>query len=257
MGSSGKQRAPLRDWPGAEFSEVAVIVMPANSSGWFWHSLARETGRLGHLFSPGGQRGPWPWFPYALDNGAFSCWTEKGNSFDDAKWSAFEFQWRKLLFWAQAAPLKAKWAIVPDVPGDAARTIERWAQYAPIVQRAGIPLAVAVQNGMTPETVRALSPAPEVIAVGGSTEWKWETVAMWAREFPRVHLLRCNSPTKLYELEAMGVESCDGTGWSRGNRTQTAGLEEWARSRARPVSFPLHPHVCRADRTPWQDSLIA
>ena len=46
-----------------------MIVMPANSSGWFWHSLARETGRLGHLYSPGGQMGPWPWFPYALDKG--------------------------------------------------------------------------------------------------------------------------------------------------------------------------------------------
>lgn len=59
-----------------------MIVMPANSSGWFWHSLARETGRLGHLYSPGGQRGPWPWFPYALDNGAYACWTVKHLSVD-------------------------------------------------------------------------------------------------------------------------------------------------------------------------------
>jgi hypothetical protein len=107
---------------------------------------------------------------------------------------------------------------------------------------------------MTPASVRALKIQPDVIAVGGSTEWKWATVAEWAREFPRVHLLRCNSPTRLYELEAMGVESCDGTGWGRGDRRQTAGLEGWARSRAKPVDFPLWPHNCRANRTPNQEA---
>ena len=35
-----------------------MLVMPANSTGWFWHCLGRETGRIGHLFSPGAQRGP-------------------------------------------------------------------------------------------------------------------------------------------------------------------------------------------------------
>jgi hypothetical protein len=60
-----------------------MIVMPACSSGWLWHSLARETGRIGHLYSPRSQRGPWPWFPYACDNGAFSCWNPIENTFDN------------------------------------------------------------------------------------------------------------------------------------------------------------------------------
>lgn len=50
-----------------------MIVMPANSSGWFWHALARETGRLG------------------------------------------------LVVWSQVAKARPLWAIVPDVPGNAAR----------------------------------------------------------------------------------------------------------------------------------------
>jgi hypothetical protein len=229
-----------------------VIVMPANASGWFWHALARETGRLGHLFSPGGQRGPWPWFPYALDNGAFSCWDARANTFDEVRWAATERVWHRLVFWAQAAPIAPLWAIVPDVPGNAGATLERWERYAPQMRR--IPRALAVQDGMDVGDVKALDPAPEVIAVGGTTEWKWATVATWAAEFPRVHLLRCNSPTKLYELEALGVESCDGTGWSRGDRKQTAGLEEWARSRAAPVTHPLWPHVCRAPRVRAQEA---
>jgi hypothetical protein len=222
-----------------------MIVMPACSSGWFWHCLARETGRLGHLFSPRAQRGPWPWLPYALDNGAFSCWEPVSNTFDSEKWQANEHYWRQLLFWAQAAPFPARWAIVPDVPGNADATIAQWGKYAAEVIAARIPLAIAVQDGMTPEQVRRLTPKAEVIAIGGSTEWKWATVEMWAAEFPRVHLLRCNAPGKLQYLHDLGIESTDGTGWNRGDRKQTAGLEGWCRANATPALSPLWPHVCR------------
>lgn len=223
-----------------------MIVMPSNSSGWFWHSLARETGRLGHLYSPRAQRGPWPWFPYACDNGAFSCWNSASNTFDHKKWAANEQAWRELLVWCQCAPIKPLWAIVPDVPGDRDATLDRWAVYAPEVVESRIPLAIAVQDGMTPEDVRQLKVQPEVICIGGSTEWKWQTVEVWAKAFERVHLLRCNMPTKLDYLEALGIESCDGTGWNRGDRKETAGLENWCRNKAIPTIEPLWPHVCRA-----------
>jgi len=52
---------------------------------------------------------------------------------------------------------------------------------------------------------------------------------MWARAFDRVHLLRCNMPDKLDYLMQLGVESCDGTGWNRGSRNQTLGLEQWCK----------------------------
>jgi hypothetical protein len=110
---------------------------------------------------------------------------------------------------------------------------------------AKIPLAIAVQNGMIPETIKKLEIQPDVICVGGTTEWKWDTAEMWCKEFPRVHLLRCNSPAKLYLLEEWGAESCDGTGWNRGDRNQTSGLEQWCRERANPVDTPLWPFVCR------------
>ncbi len=223
-----------------------MIVMPSNSTGWFWHALSRETGRLGHLYSPGAQRGPWPWFPFALDNGAFSAWTEKTNFFDEEKWAIIERRWHQLIVWTQVKPQKPLWAIVPDVPGNAERTLERWEQY--VGQLGDIPPALAVQDGMTPATVRALRVQPAVIAVGGTKKWKWETVSTWAREFPRVHLLRCCSPERLYELEELGVESCDGTGWARGDRKQTRGLENFVRIHAKPVDFPLWPHNCRQPR---------
>ena len=221
-----------------------MIVMPACSTGWFWHCLARETGRIGHLASPGDQRGPWPWFPYALDNGAYSCWEPETNAFDEAKWAAKEEAWQRMLFWAQCVPIKPRWAIVPDRPGSGDETLKKWDRYSPMVRAAGVPLALAVQDGMTVAQARAAG--PDVIAVGGSTEWKWETVAMWVREFPRVHLLRCNRPGELAWLQSIGVESCDGTGWNRGDRKKIRLLEEWARANAVAHDTPLHPYVCRA-----------
>ncbi len=220
-------------------------VMPANSTGWFWHCLARETGCIGHLFSPGGQRGPWPWMPYALDNGAFSAWDRDTNRWDEARWNVDA--WRRLIFWAQSNPQPPLWAIVPDVPGNAQETLERYKRFV-----AEVPFvkALAVQDGMSVEQAREVN--PDVICVGGTTEWKWATVEQWAKAFPRVHVLRCNSPDKLVYLDGLGVESCDGTGWARGNRTQTQGLEDWARLNAKPITTPLADFVCRQERNKTQ-----
>jgi hypothetical protein len=226
-----------------------LIVMPANSTGWFWHCLARETGRLGHLYSPGAQCGPWPWFPYALDNGAFACWDRKTNTFDDEKWATVFPQWERLLAWTAPAVQRARWAIVPDVPGNAERTLERFAKYVQRVIDAEIVPAIAVQDGMTPEMVLSLRPGPVVIAVGGTDEFKRDTLATWCENFRRVHLLRCNSPDKLDILEDMGVESCDGTGWNRGNRKQTAGVERWARKKPTPTQSEIWRYTCRSKTT--------
>lgn len=221
-------------------------IMPANSTGWFWHCLARETGLLGHLFSPRAQRGPWPWFPYALDNGAFACWDQKENVFNDEKWEQVLPAWRELLFWASVNNQKPMWAIVPDVPGNKERTLENWGKYASEVS---FPKAIAVQDGMTPADIRTLTPLPEVICIGGTTEWKWSTVPMWNYAFPHVHVLRCNSPEKLEWLRQFrSVKSCDGTGWNRGNRKQTAGLERYCqRYRTKAVTDWMYEFVSRKE----------
>ena len=91
---------------------MKMIVMPANATGWFWHCLARETGRIGHLYSPGAERGPWPWLPYALDNGAFAAWDQSANVWNPKAWNTDA--WRKMLRWAQAQQYQPRWAIVPD-----------------------------------------------------------------------------------------------------------------------------------------------
>lgn len=223
--------------------------MPANSTGWMWHCLARETGNIGHLYSPGAQRGPWPWFPYALDNGAFSCWNMESNTFDDNKWVQLEPKWRQLIYWAASASQRPLWAVVPDTPGNAADTFAKWHKYYQLVVDAEIAPALAVQDGMTVDDISTLSMRPHVICVGGSTEWKWSTVEMWAKAFPRVHVLRCNSPEKLWYLHGLKVESCDGTGWNRGNKKQTKGVEDFARqTSSKQHLHSLWPYTCRGQR---------
>jgi len=223
-----------------------MIVMPANSTGRFWDPLARETQLLGHLLSPKGKASPRPWFPYSLDNGAYSCWDKKHNQWSEVAWRDMELLWYGLLDWARTNNQKPIWAIVPDVVGQCAATIERYARYAP--QMADFTLAVAVQDGMTPQDVRGLNPIPSVICVGGTTDWKRDTWKIWASEFPRVHVLRVNSPTWIYELDAAGIESCDGTGWNMGDKTQTKGLEAYCREFGHPTTQDLWPYVCSEKR---------
>jgi hypothetical protein len=160
------------------------------------------------------------------------------NVWNEANWDVNA--WRRMLFWASSQQQKPLWAIVPDWIGDGAKTIERWHQFKGEVP---FPKALAVQDGMTVEDALALE--PDVICVGGTTEWKWATVEMWVQAFPRVHVLRVNSPTKLDWLESIGVESCDGTGWNRGDKTQTLGLEQWARQKPVPTQELLTPFTCK------------
>lgn len=48
---------------------------------------------------------------------------------------------------------------------------------------------------------------------------------MWAGAFgSRVHVGRVNSPAALEWLQELGVGSCDGTGWMRGDPVQLQGL---------------------------------
>jgi hypothetical protein len=76
----------------------------------------------------------------------------------------------------------------------------------------GWPLAFAVQDGMTPSDVPGNA---EVVFVGGTTKWKWDTAEMWAKSFPRVHVGRVNEVRRLWQCADLGIEPVDGTGWFR------------------------------------------
>lgn len=188
--------------------------MPANNTGVrFGYLAGRFPEKVGHLISPGAERGPYEFIPNALDNGAYSAFT----SGED--WS--EAAWIRLLDWAHLSGQRPLWALVPDVVANKEATLANWERYAPTVARYGFPLAFAAQDGMLPEDVPADA---EVIFVGGSTEWKWRTVGLWCAAYPRVHVGRVNSYRRLWQCHDLGAESVDGTGWLRGDQVKWRGL---------------------------------
>lgn len=208
----------------------SVIVMLANTTGIRTGYMAgRFPGLVGHLYSPGAQRGPFEFIPYGLDNERFTA----GSSWSESKWIA-------LLDWARLSGRPPLWVLVPDVVGDRERTLADYNRYYPLVRSYGWPVAFAVQDGMTASDV---PPTADVVFVGGTTDWKWATMAMWCASFPRVHIGRVNTYRRLWDCADAGAESTDGTGWMRGDQIQYRGLmaffEERSGSRQRQLQEAL------------------
>lgn len=198
--------------------------MPGNNTKWVVHYWAGLHGGLGHLYSPGDQRGPYPHLPYALDNGMFGAWSK------DRPWDEDAFM--DLLNWAATRRQQPLWVVAPDQPMDGDATLVRWSYWQPIIKERGFLVAMAVQQGIDPETIFAMDEAeqPDVIFIGGDDEYKWGSMPKWAACFPWVHVGRVNSPAKLWLCKHHRIASVDGTGWFRGDMEQLAGLEDFLAS---------------------------
>ena len=209
-----------------------MMVMPSNNGHHLVHYWAGLYGGLAHLYSPGGQRGPFRHLAYSLDNGAFPCW-EKGTEWDEAAFL-------DLLQWSVDSGKPPMWVPVPDVVTDAEATLRLWPNWSRRIRDLGLLAALVVQDGMTPADVSAAE--PDVVFVGGSSKWKWNNVWTFTGAHPRVHVGRVNGYRGLVICHNAGVESCDGTGWFRGSQPQLAGLERYLRQQSEgrvPPDCPL------------------
>jgi hypothetical protein len=209
-------------------------VFVANNTGRESRRLAATfPGRVGLLISPGGWRRPDPGFPYAIDNGAFACWRAR-HAFDANGFLS-------LLDRVKHEPIRPQWIAVPDVVMDRDATPSMWRAWSGIVGDLGAPLAFVVQDGMKAIDVPAEA---EAIFVGGSTPWKWLTLPMWCEVGRRVHLGRVNTNRRLRHCARLGVESCDGTGYFRGNRKQLDAVCHFLADThcvSDPVDGPMQP----------------
>lgn len=191
--------------------------MPADNSGVEVGYLAgRYPGRVGHLYCDR-TKGPWPFVPYALDNGAYGAW-KNGRAWDGGRFRL------ALEYYRHRRP-RPRWVAVPDVVADRPGTLARWGEWAPRLRgEYGWPLAFVVQDGMAAADVPADA---DVVFVGGTTEWKWRTMERWAADFPRAHVGKVNHYWGLWRCHDAGVESCDGTGWVRGDQRQLRRLYQY------------------------------
>jgi len=191
--------------------------MPSNNTGFECGRLfGMFPDRLAHLHSCERLSEPKQGIPWALDNGVFGAFTS------GRTWSEEPFY----SFLDAYSAWKPMWAVVPDWVGDRDKTLELWKKHSPALKAFGIPLAFAAQDGMTPDDVPSDA---EVVFVGGSTSWKWRSLSMWTKNFPRVHVGRVNSRRLLEIAEENGSESCDGTGWFRDPK-RTQELEDYLKS---------------------------
>lgn len=163
-----------------------------------------------------------PWIPFALDNDAFASW-KTGGAWNEAAWT-------DMLESVKMQGMAPRWVLVPDVVAEREATLERWKCYATVAKAYGWPLAFAVQDGMD---VSDIPQDAEVIFIGGTTEWKWRSLPMWAATGRRIHVGRVNEVERLHICERLRVESVDGTGWMQGteNGRQAKALEAWLEGR--------------------------
>ncbi len=189
-----------------------MVVMPSNNTGFDAGLIfGKFPKRMAHLHSVSAPREPKQGIPWALDNGVYGAFTNGADWCPKPFYSYLE----KFSAW------KPLWAVVPDSVGNRGKTLDLWAEHYKAVAKFGVPLAFAVQDGMSVEDVPSEA---EVVFVGGSTSWKWQNLKTYTENFPRVHVGRVNSYRLLWMAHRAGAESCDGTGWFRGNRKQLAGL---------------------------------
>ena len=205
------------------------MVMVSNFSGMRWGWLAGKfPGRIGHLYSSDGFRGPWEFCPYALDNGRYPAWSS------GKKWDGEAYL--KLLERAGSSGQAPLWVLAPDVVADHLQTIDEWHKWRSHLGIYGWPLAFAVQDGMVPTDVPE---GAEVVFVGGTAKWKWQNLHVWTDAFKRVHVGRVNGGAKLWYCHELGVESVDGTGWKHvDNRTQWPALVEYLKRSERGDPAP-------------------
>jgi hypothetical protein len=137
--------------------------------------------------------------PYALDNGCF-----------------VEFRretWERLL--DEALNDLPVFVCLPDIVGDAARTLDLFEAFVPRTQ--GLPRALVLQDGI--ERFRIPWGELAAVFVGGSDRFKYSAEAVNAARTAKmlgkwVHVGRVNSPPRLANWLGL-ADSIDGSGLSR------------------------------------------
>lgn len=146
---------------------------------------------------------PMPPWAFCLDNGAWSAHAA-GAAFDgDAYLRAVDLLGHM-----------ADWIAVPDIVLGGLASLDLSLSWLPRLRGAGR-LLLPVQDGMTAKHVEHLLCHDLGIFVGGSTEWKEQTMGAWARLARKhgawCHVGRVNTQRRLAMVVEAGADSCDGT----------------------------------------------
>jgi hypothetical protein len=133
---------------------------------------------------------------------------------------------------------------VPDTVADSRTTARLWGAWADAVRRRGLPLAFVAQNGCDHPRMSPPWYEFDAVFIGGDTAWKLgpearRIVRIGKEHGKHVHMGRVNSRRRLRYAESIGVDSVDGTGWTK---WRDARLDSGLRFLDRIPAPPPHPH---------------
>ncbi len=141
---------------------------------------------------------------WALDNGAWSAFQQQ-RAFDE---DAFSRAIDKVGEGAQ-------WVVLPDIVAGGMASLDLSLKWLDRLRGFPERLLIAVQDGMTPDDVRAYLGPMVGIFLGGSTEWKLATMNAWGQLARRrncyYHVGRVNSLKRINACAQAGADSFDGT----------------------------------------------
>lgn len=166
------------------------------------HRALYDDQSVGHLLCPRSRNLPWS-ATWAADNSAFS-------SFDESAWL-------RMLDRIAFQP-GCLFVTLPDVVGNASRTLALYHQHVGRVLERGLPPGFVLQNGIT-HTPGVPNDAVALF-LGGDTAFKLGPVArQFAGEARRrglwVHMGRVNSTKRVQYAAAIGCHSVDGSGFAK------------------------------------------
>ncbi len=143
--------------------------------------------------------------PFAFDNGAFQAY-RAGAAFDE---TAF----LRMLDRAAADSARPDFVVLPDIVAGGLASLDVSARW--IDRLRGWPLALAVQDGMSPVDVEPLCSDINTIFVGGSVPWKLSRGGEWVtfahKNQLRCHVARVGMLNRLRWAMAIKADSVDST----------------------------------------------
>jgi len=214
-----------------------LILLVSGLSGDWAAEYLRLNAPVGFLVTP--QTGDSRSRVFAVTN----IWAADNDCFKGLDRPAYE---RMLAAWQGAKP-GPLWFNAPDVVADARTTLERFEEWEPILHRMGFPVALTLQDGQ--ENLPVPWNRLEAVFVGGSTRWKLSMdAARLCQEAKRrgkwVHAGRVNSLRRMELMARAGVDSIDGSGFSRWKKLIAPGVRwirqaEWL-AQNQPELFSFH-----------------
>lgn len=188
--------------------DVANAVKPyATTTGTRRNIEAMRAHGFGLLLTPDA-----PWlhngFTIALDNGAFGAW-QRGTRWQPEPW----------LDLLDKHGEQARWAVLPDIVHGGRESLAQSLEWLQRVRNRTALWLIAVQDGMTSKDVSPHVNQTVGLFVGGSSEWKEQTLPTWGKLAKRrgcyLHVGRVNTARRIRLCAMAGADSFDGTSATR------------------------------------------